>query len=165
MSRGVTEPQGPRDKGCCLAEGPERGMGVGEGLEGWAEELCLVITLHLNQVRLQSGRTGRDLATPGPTLNTRSVSHWPKSVMDISRYVQVCWCTARPTCLLRGPIPRFHPLEPGRAGLRTEDLHGWEGQLCGEGQGQWKGVEGRCSCGGGDSFLSKETCRLGCGWA
>lgn len=62
----MTEPQEPRDQKCCLAEGPERGMGVGKDLEGQAEGRCSAVILHLNQVGLQCDRVGQGGAAPVP---------------------------------------------------------------------------------------------------
>lgn len=59
-----------RDQGHHLAEGPGRGMGVGEGLEGQAEEPHSVVILHWNPAGLWCEGVG-PLSMPRPTSG-----HW-----------------------------------------------------------------------------------------
>lgn len=115
----MTEPQGPRDQECCPAEGPERGMGVSEGLEGQGEGLCSASILHLNQAGLQCGEAGQGL-TPAPSLAlyTRANHKCGRVCVHICTHTGVSvW--ARPANLLRAPIPGSHPIDPGRAGFLT----------------------------------------------
>lgn len=107
----MTEPQEPRDQKCCLAEGPERGMGVGKDLEGQAEGRCSAVILHLNQVGLQCDRVGQGLHTPGQAL-------YPKTNYE---------CVPIPRELCGGYMCRYVELQVCQRG--AEDTTVWEGQL------------------------------------
>lgn len=61
--------------------------------------------------------------------------------------------------LAQGSHSGSHPVNPGRAGLITEATASWEGAAPGP-----RGLREGATV-GDDSFLGRETSRLGCGWA